>query len=121
MSYDADVARRPNGSSGRPPAEPVLVPMNIEIRWGSAGVRCFRFLDARDSCYARSGDAQSLHCDGFDCGGYRPRGFLHLRAFGLNPGNRSLRCFSSRNDAAKSVNSWLGQTYSHGPRATSSS
>jgi hypothetical protein len=41
-----------------PPAEPVLVPMNIEIRRGSAGVGCFRFLDARDSCYARSGDAQ---------------------------------------------------------------
>jgi hypothetical protein len=40
-----------------PPAEPVL-------RRGSAGVRCFRFLDARDSCYARSGDAQSLHCEG---------------------------------------------------------
>ena len=34
--------------------------------------------------------------NGFDCGSDRPRGFLHLRAFGLSPSNRSLRHFSSR-------------------------
>ena len=56
----------------------------------SARLTCLRLLDLR------KWDAQSLNRNGFDCSSDRARGFLHLRAFGLSPGNRSLRHFSSR-------------------------
>src|SRR5204862_8146792 len=60
-----------------------------------------RLLDFRDGYYARSRLLDQVNNDGFDGRLFHPphhfrRGFLHCHAFGLGPGNRSLRRFSSR-------------------------
>jgi len=48
-------------------------------------------LDLRHSYYTGSGLLDHLNSDGFDCRSDRPRGFFQGRAFGLSPGDRSLR------------------------------
>jgi hypothetical protein len=86
-----ELSKAPSAAPGRYPlfSSHLALP-GFNMPPGSARLTCLRFLDLRKR------DAQSLNRNGFDCGSDRPRGFLHLRAFRLSPGNRSLRHFSSR-------------------------
>lgn len=77
----------------------ILVERCIEVTVASASFTYFRFLNFRNSHYARSGLFDYPNSDGFDHWSYRlpcPRGFPDWRTFGLSSGNRSLRRFCSR-------------------------